>query len=99
MQCIDIALYMMFLNIRVIKIDATSPIPLEITGSKHRTHKPFNLLNFIQLQYTDTHYCSDISFRKITTELKMVKIFFQISFQYSYQETLCKNIPTLGLRG
>lgn len=71
------------------------PIPLGITGDKHRTHKPFNLLNFIQRQYTDAHY-SDISFAKITTKLKTVKILPQISFQYSYREIFCKSIPTLA---
>lgn len=75
------------------KIDAMPPIPLGITGDKHRTHKPLNLLNFIQLQYTDAHYCPDISFAKITTKLKTAKIFPQISFQYSYREIFCKSIP------
>lgn len=56
------------------------PLSLGITGDKYRTHKPFNLLNFIQLQYTEVHYCSGISFAKITTKRKMVKIFSKYPF-------------------
>lgn len=36
------------------------------------------------MQSNDAHYYVDMYFTKIGSKIKMVRIFFQVSFQYSY---------------